>query len=277
MKRILVPTDFSQNAWNALQYATQVFEHEECTFFILNVFSVSYASANLMVPEPGITAYDISYEKSQIEIQTLVNRPELRNPRHTFEGISKINFLYEEIHHLTEEKGIDMIVMGTRGIKSSSKFGIGSNTYTIMEKITDCPILAVPENCEFHGFKEILFPTSFDIAYKSNEISPFISFIKDFTSTVRILNIREEDNLTLQQEDHRKKLEEDLTGLEYTFHTLTGIDPAMGIKCFSQSRNIDLIALISRKHNIFYKLMNRNILKDINYEITIPLLVMHHQ
>ncbi len=37
-KRILVPTDFSKPAWNALVYGLNLFRNTECHFYILNVF-----------------------------------------------------------------------------------------------------------------------------------------------------------------------------------------------------------------------------------------------
>lgn len=38
MKRILVPTDFSVNAYNALYYATRLFKNEACKFYIMHTF-----------------------------------------------------------------------------------------------------------------------------------------------------------------------------------------------------------------------------------------------
>ena len=39
MKHILLPTDFSDNSWNAITYAIQLFKDEACVFFILNTYT----------------------------------------------------------------------------------------------------------------------------------------------------------------------------------------------------------------------------------------------
>ena len=39
MKKIILPTDFSDNALNAIDYAMQLFKDEVCAFFILNVYA----------------------------------------------------------------------------------------------------------------------------------------------------------------------------------------------------------------------------------------------
>ena len=39
MKKILLPTDFSENALNAIHYALHLFKDESCAFFILNTYT----------------------------------------------------------------------------------------------------------------------------------------------------------------------------------------------------------------------------------------------
>ena len=47
MKNILIPTDFSENAWNAIEYALALFEKEECNINLLNTYTPAIASAVL--------------------------------------------------------------------------------------------------------------------------------------------------------------------------------------------------------------------------------------
>lgn len=42
MKRILLPTDFSDISVNAIQYALSLFAEETCEFYLLNVYRVPY-------------------------------------------------------------------------------------------------------------------------------------------------------------------------------------------------------------------------------------------
>jgi len=58
MKHILIPTDFSSNAWNAIQYALKLFKNEECTFYLLNTYTPAIASSRFMAAslEGGLLA-----------------------------------------------------------------------------------------------------------------------------------------------------------------------------------------------------------------------------
>jgi len=65
-KKILLPTDFSKNAWTAISYAIELYKNDECDFYLLNTFQVSgYVIESMMVPEPGEKLYDIAKEKSE--------------------------------------------------------------------------------------------------------------------------------------------------------------------------------------------------------------------
>ena len=39
-KKILLPTDFSENSINAIHYALDMYKHDTCQFYVLNAFSM---------------------------------------------------------------------------------------------------------------------------------------------------------------------------------------------------------------------------------------------
>ncbi|RNL85373.1 universal stress protein [Sinomicrobium pectinilyticum] len=277
MKRILLPTDFSDHAQNAIAYATELYKHEECRFYVLNVFKVyGYSTINMMYPEPGNPAYDVAFNESQKKLKDTIRRLVFaKNPKHTFEGLSKNNFLLDAVNHLVEEKAIDMIVMGTQGAKNAKGTNYGSNAVAVMEKVTACPVLAIPSKAEFMGYREIIFPTSYELPYKKTEISPLLHIAREFKPTIRILHIRENEELTETQIENRRLLEDNLNGVKYTFHSLTNIEPAIGISCFTESRNADLITLVNRKHSLLYRLIEKPVVKGISFYTNTPILVMH--
>ena len=58
MKKILIPVDFSENAWNAALYAAELYENNVCEFYLLHVFHFdAYTTSNLMAPDIGNPAY----------------------------------------------------------------------------------------------------------------------------------------------------------------------------------------------------------------------------
>ncbi|GHA37745.1 hypothetical protein GCM10007103_19060 [Salinimicrobium marinum] len=85
MKRILIPTDFSQNASNALNYALNFFAEEDCTFFLLNTYTpVIYDSEYMLnsYSSPDLTeSYKSNSEQNLERLKTRITK-KINNSRH---------------------------------------------------------------------------------------------------------------------------------------------------------------------------------------------------
>ena len=53
MKKILLPTDFSDNAWNAIEYALKLFKDEVCTFYLLNTYTPAVYNIEYVLVNPA--------------------------------------------------------------------------------------------------------------------------------------------------------------------------------------------------------------------------------
>ncbi len=166
MKNILIPTDFSNNAYNALYYATRLFKNEPCKFYILNTFDA----------EPHIITSRIESDKESSTYKDLKNQSQERLTEtfhsivrdtedfdHTFETVVSSKELLEALKESIKSKNIDLIVMGTKGATGAKGFFIGSNTSNTIQKIKDCPVLAVPDEFYFEESQE-------NVAFKEKSI-----------------------------------------------------------------------------------------------------------
>lgn len=278
MKKIILPTDFSSNSRNAIDYALQLFKDEPCQFILLNAFGANgYTTSNLMVLESGNPVYDASLLKSQKRLKGLYDilSASKVNEDHHFEMKSAYNFLTEAIKELIAKSDIDMLIMGTKGATGAKEVWFGSNAVSVMENVQLCPVMAIPENAEITVPKEIIFPNSFKHLYRRRRLMPLLEIAKKFDSKIRIMHISEEDELTEDQRNHKEAFSEALGGITHSFHTLTNIDVEMAIRCFVESRDIDMIAMISKKHNFLRTLFKKPVVRDVGYHTRIPMLVMH--
>lgn len=278
-KRVLLPTDFSKNALNAIRYVLDLYANKTCEFYFLNTYQVDgFTLDNLMmVPEPGERSFETAKMKSEQQFEKLMEILKLHadNPKHTYHTISTYNSLLEAVKNTITKKDIDLVAMGTRGLTDSRTIVYGTNTINIMEKITEIPVLAIPENIRFSPPKEVVFPTDYKTVYKRKELNYLIEIAKMHNAFIRVLHITEESKLSKTQESNKQLLKIILENTDHSFHNLRGIKVHTGISAFLASRESDMVAFINKKHRFFGSMLSKPLVKELGYHSRIPVLVLN--
>ncbi|MEW7290018.1 universal stress protein [Aquimarina sp. 2304DJ70-9] len=277
-KKILLPTDFSRNSWNAIQYALELYKNEICDFYVLNTFNATgYALESMMVPEPGEKIYEEAKEKSEKGLGKILERLAFRddNPNHKFFMVSRFNSLLDAIKDFVDKEDIQMIIMGTKGSTDARDVIFGSNTVMVMEKSRNCPVMAIPEEASYNELKEIVFPTNYRMNFKHRELQDIIEASKMSDAAIRVLYASDGDPLDKEQENNKKLLSEIFGGLPHTFHTLSNVDPQSAVRCFVESRESDMITFFNRKHSFFGSIFSRPMVKSLGRYSKVPVLALH--
>lgn len=277
-KRILLPTDFSKNALNAIRYAIDLYQEQECTFYLLNAYQVhGYSIDSMMVPEPGEERYEAAKKVSEEDMSKLMDVLEFQrdNSKHSFETISTFNSLLYAVSTTIAKKDIDLVIMGTKGATGAAAIVFGTNAVDVMENITACPVLAIPENHRFSPPNEIVFPTDYRNGFKRRELNYLMEISKIHNAPIRVLHVERESKLDRVQEDNKALLEAIFEGQDYTNHQLTDVKVHTGINTFIQSRGSDMICFVNSKHGFFSALLSKPLVKELGYNANIPILVLN--
>ena len=118
MKKIILPTDFSVNAWNAISYAMKFFQEETVKFYLLHTYTPVFYRMDYLIGGPAYSAIpDIKVDVSLAGLEKTLKDIHQKHPNtnHTVETVSAFNTLTDEINNLVEDKEIDLVVMGTKG------------------------------------------------------------------------------------------------------------------------------------------------------------------
>ncbi|MEP2237609.1 MAG: universal stress protein [Maribacter sp.] len=277
-KRILIPTDFSKNALNAIRYTIDLYAKLNCDFYFLNVFSFEkYTTNSLSISEEGSAAFEQAKQDSEKNfvklLDTLALHPD--NLKHNYYTESSYTFLSEAIKKIIAEKDIDLVAMGTKGATGSKCVLFGSNTVMAMEKIRECPVLAIPEHISFMSPKEIVFPTDFKDVYKRSAFRYLIELANMHNAEIAVLHIDNNKELTETQLSNKKLLSSILSETKCQFHTLREKNLGKGIQHFVESRESDMVSFINRKHFFFGSVFSKPLIKEIGYDSDVPILALH--
>ncbi|MDO9036982.1 MAG: universal stress protein [Lutibacter sp.] len=280
MKNILIPTDFSENSWNAVKYALEFFKDTPCDFYLLHVTLIyNYASGESPVmPLPAIEVIDKTILKqAKTNLKNLLKKIELlpHNPKHRFYTLNNYDYFIDAVKAHVAEKYIDLIVMGTKGASGLKKVMIGSNTGDLITRVK-CPVLIVPENAVFKELEEIAFPTDYHLFYPTKILNNILEFVKMHKSALRIVHIAKKDEeVTDFQLENKEYLKNFFAEEKHSFHRITNKKIEDGVQCFVESRDIDMIIMIAKNLNLFQRILFRPTVEEISYHTDIPFLVLH--
>ncbi|MFX0555572.1 universal stress protein [Maribacter sp. CXY002] len=279
MKNILIPTDFSENAWNAIKYALQMFNDEKCTFYFLNTYTPALVSSRFMAAsfEGGVLSNAASMLSENGLKEILVKVEDLGpNRKHTYKTISSFSLLVDEVMDTVANYDIDLVVMGTKGATGLEEVFMGSNTVRIIKTVKDCPILAIPNTYEFTRPKEIAFATNFNRFYTKSELKPLVDMAASLGAVVRIVYVQYEIKaLSELQQFNLSMLRKYLKDVEHYVHTVSELNSvSKTLEKFSEELGIHLLALLNFQHSYLERLTREPVVSRLAFHSKTPLFVI---
>jgi nucleotide-binding universal stress UspA family protein len=278
MKSILLPTDFSKNSENAINYAMALFKDVTCEFYLLNVQKASsFITDDMMVMSASATIYQTIIDVSKKSIANLITKIETkyRNKKHTFHSVVDYDNFIDSINQLTISKHIDLIIMGTKGATGLEKVIFGSNTVHVMQRCI-APVLAIPDGCLFTGLDEIAFTTNHLTLHNIEELKPLKELLMLHHSKLNVLHFDDIEGVNNQKQENKIFLKKNFNDISYENIDSHSKDLYKTLEEYLHSNNIKLIAMMRQKHSFFERLFNRHPEETLAFSIDIPFLVMEN-
>lgn len=272
-KKILLPTDFSENAWNAIIYALKLYANESCKFYLLHSIKMKVSTMSNFSSRLLDTISKTAMKK-MLELKRMVKRVNA-TANHEFEIILVDEYLKDSVAFSVKKHQIDMIVMGTKGASGAKEFFFGSKTVEIISKVRLCPILTIPDQFDFAKPKKIAFSTDFNRFYKEKELNSLKDLADLSNSDIYIVHINDEEHLNKIQEYNSKMLKNYLKNYEHHFYWIPNYTKKSDdINSFIKKQKIDLLTMVNYKHSFIEKITKEPIIKSIGFHPIVPFLVI---
>ncbi len=270
--KYLVPTDFSDNARNAAEYAAALAKKTQGGIIYLHIV-IPIGSERQ--PQGNVYADKVKEKRNEAkeQLQKISTKVQLSYPGITTNFIIRTGEVSDEIMNAAQTYKADMIVMGTRGASGLKKFFFGSNTASVIEE-SNIPVLIIPENVSFMLPKKIVFATDY---YDSDFIAlkKLSKVASSFNAEIVIVHIATEKELELELsmiDYFSEKVSKTIDYPKITYKVIVNENISKGIESFVENEKTDILALSTRKRNPFEKLFNKSITKEFSYHSKIPLL-----
>lgn len=278
MKKILVPTDFSNNAYAALIYVSKIFSDEALHITILHSFSdeISKLTSRVDVGRSE-NIIDKLYHQSDEDGKQLLHKIKMDTikQKHIFEVISTPASLPRTINKLVSTEGMDLVVMGSKGRTGAEGVLIGSTTATITKTLEGCPLFIVPNEVGFVMPSNIAFASDFNDFYQLSKLRPIIRLVRQYSSELHIIHVGSEDTLEPKQQQNLEQFRNDLSEYDTQFHFI----PKEGsvsktLHNFIDGYEMDLLALVYHKHAFIKQLFREPVVSRVGKHTNVPTLVI---
>lgn len=141
LRKLLVPTDFSESARHALTYGTSFAREYGAELTLLHVvenLTVGYASDLFPVPMAEVFQEISGYAKTELsKLAKVAREKDVAVVEQVVQGKPSA-----EIIRFAQEQKIDMIVLGTHGKGMLDQALFGSTTERVVRR-APCPVLTV--------------------------------------------------------------------------------------------------------------------------------------
>ncbi len=262
MDKILFPTDFSNNALNALDYAIELANVFESEIVMIHAVKVPSKAGTMQVLERKLV------EDAEKEMENWVARAKnkLHNPDAIIAKIVKGNVL-ERIETIAKQFDINLVLVSAKGEGDAEDKYLGRVSAGLVKK-TNIPILIVPIVYRFRPIKSIVFSIKFKRVSSPKVVEPLITIATKFDAAVSVLHVKtpefdpsKDENLYLDDLPHK------LYNLEGNFIFNT-------TKAFIEDHPIDMLVAIRRKRGFFKNIIFNNGTKKKTFNSEVPFLVL---
>jgi nucleotide-binding universal stress UspA family protein len=277
MKTILVPTDFSKNAENAIDFAVAFAQKENSMLILLHAYHITYPVSDF----PGeIIAEEISETKRVADEKLKKLCLEImQTEKVKCERVCKEGLATDVILEASEKMHPDFIVMGTKGASGIKEVLWGSNTAKVIEK-TQHPVIAVPDGAVFDGIKKITYATNY-YASDIDAIKILSEIAEPFKAIINILHISDGEYIPENENELLKqfvsKVSKKVDYNNFSFQLILGQDVEKELSNYLKEDSTDLLSMSTLHRNLWEKLFGKSITKKLAYHTNVPLLAFHHK
>jgi len=272
MKTILVPTDFSENAAVAYDYAALIAGKTGATIYLLHILDIPYPAGE------NKGTVDLHYmmeimKFTKLRISKHKNNKVFKNVK--IIDVIEVGNVPSKICLAANKYKADMIVMGTHGVSGFQESFLGSNAERVIRN-AEIPVLSVKNKIKSSKISSIVFAA--DFSKETEFVLPAISKIAELFNA-RLILMKIVTMVDFQSTHETEKQIETFRKKNKLFNYSTQIYYAYsreeGIRHFSENAKADIIALGTHGRHGLAHFFKGSIAEEVVNHASLPVLTLN--
>lgn len=270
--RLLVPTDFSKCANNAMTFALELASRTNAEVHVVHVIYPTEGSDNNVYNALWIDEY---YQRREHDLKRWINRFRRNQPFKSIKISSscETGFPVSTIKKVAAAQQSTLIVMGTTGATGLRGAIVGSTAAGIAGSV-EIPVLAIPSRAQFKDQTSYVLATDLELTINKVSLQMLREILRAQHANIHILHVTAgpEKHLDRQWED---RINRELNGITRQLHYLHDTDVSRAVHQFINQMHANGLIVISHHHSFLYKLIFQRVSRQLIQHAQVPILVLH--
>ena len=261
LKKILVPTDFSPLAENALKIAVQLAKEHKSEIYLLHMLELPLSQVDALSSHSDLPEAMFFMKLAHKRFEDFMEKDFLKGV--TVHEI--VNFLEtaDGILETCKEHNIDIVVMGSHGASGFKEMFIGSNTEKVV-RTSEVPVLVIKNESTALNINDFVYASSFTEENKK----PFrkaVTLTNSLGARMHLLVINTVNNFytTSEAENMMNNFVADSVPNNFTMNIYNDETIEKGILNFSKLIGADLIGMSTHGRQGLAHFFNGSISEDL--------------
>ena len=261
MKKILVPTDFSPEAENALKVAAQLARRRDGEIYLLHMLELPLQQVDVMNTPSELPEALFFMKLAHQKFEELHSKDYLQGIT-VYETIMT-DGAFSNLVDKGHEFDVDIIIMGSHGTSGLKEMFIGSNAEKVV-RTSDIPVLVIKNNHDNFLVENFVFASDFKNDNKAT-YKQAVVLAKEFNAKMHLLMVNTANNFLSTSEARQRILDfiKDYEFDNYTLNIYNDTSIENGILNFSKEINADLIGISTHGRQGIAHFFNGSISEDL--------------
>jgi nucleotide-binding universal stress UspA family protein len=278
MKKILIPTDFSENAGDALSYALDFIANQKATIHIVNIINPNFLPVEAPEMSVNLLGQVIDDAKERMKALEAFSVKRFGNDDKAKIKITTdviTGTVAQSIKNEAIEKNVDLIIMGTKGKNHNLPNKIFGTVSTSTITDAPCPIILIPQGYKFKPIDTLVYASNLEPG-DPYELWRATELLKPHVGVAKVLYVNTKGNKEENIQRFASYIEAHTSAIQTIFHTEKSEEIEKTIMEYSENHGAELI-IMHRLHNSFWsKIFNKSHTKLMVFETNIPLMIINH-
>lgn len=284
IKKIVVATDFSDNAQAAYCYALHLAEHLNAAVEVVHFYENSVSANKRQKISCEQYAHPTTHSEAHQQLTEFIQVIKEGNEEKPYTVLAEDiqistqaerGVAADKLVALSKDPSVDLLVLGAAGENGWIDKIFGSIAIKVA---TDafCPVVLIPHNAPYRHIQHIVYCASLDSA-QLKDIHRAVDFAHHLAADIHFVHVNtphESFELT-EKFFHQKLLQHKDIPCAFTIETIQADSVIEGIYLYTQEHDMDLIIAVTHHPQFWENVMHTHTSASLAWNAKLPIMILH--